>query len=128
MQSVPVPFDLSIINVLPHMHVLGKSFKAFAITPTGDVIPLISIPNWQFNWQLTYPFKYLLKIPKKSIIYVQATYDNTSHNLLNPNNPPKAVSYGWRTGDEMMNLIMEFVEYQQGDEKIFTQQSGPGTK
>ena len=100
------------------MHVFGKSLKAFAITPAGEVVPLISIPKWQFNWQLTYPFKNLLKIPGGSVIYVQATYDNTSHNLLNPDNPPKTVVYGWGTKNEMMNLVLEFVEYLTGDEKI----------
>jgi hypothetical protein len=120
-QSQPLPYDISVLSVLPHMHVLGKSFKSFAITSAGDVIPLIYIPKWQFNWQLTYPFKNLLKIPKGSIIYVQATYDNTTSNFLNPFNPPKPVLYGWGTKNEMMNLILEFVEYQSGDENVSTQ-------
>jgi hypothetical protein len=103
------------------MHILGKSFKTFAITPAGEVIPLIHIPKWQFNWQLTYPFKKLVKIPQGSIIYIQATYDNTANNLLNPYNPPQAVYYGWGIKNEMMNLIFEFVTYQSGDENISTE-------
>jgi hypothetical protein len=121
-RSQPLPYDMSLINVLPHMHVLGKSFKAFAITPAAEVVPLIYIPKWQFNWQLTYPFEKLLKLPKGAIIYIQATYDNTSNNLLNPFNPPRPFFYGWGTKNEMMNLIFEFVEYQSGDEKISTSQ------
>lgn len=120
-QSQPLPYDMSVLSILPHMHILGKSFKAFAITPTGEVIPLIQIPKWQFNWQLTYPFKNLLKIPQGTIIYVQATYDNSTNNLLNPSYPPKPVFYGWGTKNEMMNLIFEFVEYQSGDENVSTQ-------
>ncbi len=117
-QSQPLPYDISIISVLPHMHILGKSFKAFAITPTAEIFPLIRIPKWQFNWQFTYPFKNLLKLPAGSIIYVQATYDNTISNPLNPYNPPKPFLHGWGTKDEMMNLVLEFVNYQPGDEKI----------
>lgn len=125
MQSPPLSFDISLISVLPHMHALGKSFKAFAIAPDGNVIPLISIPEWQFNWQLTYPFKTLLKIPKGSIIYVQAKYDNTAANPANTSYPPKAVSNGWGTKDEMLNLIMEYVEYEKNDEFIVTQKMVP---
>lgn len=120
-QSKPLPYDISVISVLPHMHILGKSFKSFAITPAGEVIPLIHIPKWQFNWQLTYPFKKLVKIPQGSIIYIQATYDNTANNLLNPYNPPQAIYYGWGIKNEMMNLIFEFVNYQSGDENISTE-------
>ena len=67
--------------------------------------------------------KNLLKIPQGSIIYVQATYDNTANNLLNPYYPPKPIFYGWGTKNEMMNLIFEFVEYQSGDQNISTQQT-----
>ncbi len=93
---------------------------AFAIKPDGEIIPLIHIPEWKFNWQLTYPFKNLLRIPKGSIIYVQATYDNTINNPLNPFSPSRPVYYGWGTTNEMMNLIFEYVVYQQGDEQIST--------
>ena len=120
-KSKPLPYDISVISVLPHMHILGKSFKAFAITPWGDVIPLIHIPKWQFNWQLTYPFKNMLKLPQGSIIYIQATYDNTNNNLLNPYTPPQPVFYGWGSKNEMLNLIFEFVDYKIGDENISTQ-------
>lgn len=120
-QTKPLQFDISVLSVLPHMHYLGKSFKAFCITPGGEVIPLIHIPKWQFNWQLTYPFKKLLKLPKGSVIYIQATYDNTINNELNPFHPPRWISYGWGTKNEMLNLILEYVEYQPGDEMISTQ-------
>ncbi len=52
---------------------------------------------------------------------MQATYDNTATNLLNPYNPPQTIYYGWGTKNEMMNLIFEIVEYHSGDENISTQ-------
>jgi hypothetical protein len=109
---------MSLISIQPHAHVLGKSFKAFAITPEGDAINLIKIDNWDFNWQTTYQFKNLLPIPKGSIIMVEGVYDNTTANPENPNRPPKDIGYGWRTTDEMMNLIIYYLDYQEGDEKI----------
>lgn len=118
MRSPVLPTDLSLLSVLPHMHLLGKSFKSFAITPDGDMIPLIHIPDWDFNWQQTYQFKELLKIPKGSVIYAEATFDNTRNNPKNPYFPPSKVRYGWGTKDEMMNLIFEYLIYEPGDEYL----------
>jgi Copper type II ascorbate-dependent monooxygenase, C-terminal domain len=110
--------DISLISVLPHMHFLGKSFTALATTPSGETIPLIKIENWDFNWQSTYVYKTLLKIPAGSVILVVANYDNTSGNSANPYNPPKDAGYGWNSTDEMCNLIIYYVDYKEGDEKI----------
>ena len=118
MRSPVLPTDLSILSVLPHMHLLGKSFKSFAITPDGDMIPFIYIPDWDFNWQQTYQFKQLVKIPRGSVIYAEATFDNTRNNPKNPYFPPAKVKYGWGTKDEMMNLIFEFLVYEPGDEYL----------
>lgn len=114
----PISRDISLIAILPHMHVLGKSFRAFAVSPEGEAIPLIRINDWDFNWQLTYQFKTMLHLPKGSVIVAEASYDNSAQNPLNPNDPPKDVSYGWNTTDEMMNLILYYVDYEIGDEKI----------
>ena len=116
--SYKVEKDISLISVMPHMHFLGKSFAALASTPDGETIPLIKIENWDFNWQSTYLYKNLLKIPAGSVILVAATYDNTQTNNANPHNPPKDISYGWNSTDEMCNLIIYYVDYTEGDEKI----------
>ncbi len=50
------------------MHLLGKSFEAFAVTPDGKTIPLVKIPKWDFRWQYFYTFPKMLKIPKGSPI------------------------------------------------------------
>lgn len=100
--------DMRLVSLLPHMHFLGKSFKAFAKTPEGEAIPLIKIDAWDFNWQSTYLFEEPLFIPKGSKILIVADYDNTSGNPINPNAPPKDVSLGWNSTDEMMNLIFYY--------------------
>ena len=118
MRSPMLPSDLSLTTVMPHMHLLGKSFKAYAITPKGELIPLIHIPVWDFKWQMIYQFDKLLKLPKGSVIYAEAVFDNRAANNLNPNFPPKDVTYGWGTKDEMMNLIFEYLDYEAGDETL----------
>ncbi len=116
--SYTIEEDISLISIMPHMHFLGKSFQALAATPDGNAIPLIKIDSWDFNWQSTYVFNNLLKIPAGSIIIMQATYDNTDTNPANPNHPAKDVGYGWNSTDEMCNLVIYYVDYKNGDDEI----------
>ncbi|MCB9080323.1 MAG: hypothetical protein H6555_01260 [Lewinellaceae bacterium] len=118
LRSPVVPMSLSLVSVLPHMHLLGTKFRCFAITTDGDMIPLINIPEWDFNWQQSYQFANLVKLPAGSVIYAEATFDNTRNNPRNPYFPPKTVKYGWGTKDEMMELIFEFLMYEPGDEYL----------
>ena len=106
----PLPDTVRLLSVLPHMHKLGRSVKAFAITPDGDAINLINITDWNYNWQLTYFFRGMLVLPKGSTIIAEAHYDNTDQNPLNPNRPARTVGYGWNSTDEMMNLVFYYVK------------------
>jgi copper type II ascorbate-dependent monooxygenase-like protein len=112
--------DQSLLYVWPHMHLLGKEYKAYVTTPAGDTIRLVHIPEWDFRWQEIYRFRHPLKVPKGSVVHLECTYDNTTDNPFNPNSPPKTVfSMGdMNTKDEMMTLMMGFLPYQEGDEKI----------
>jgi hypothetical protein len=118
MSTQPLQEDISAISILPHMHYLGKTFKAFAITPDGDLVPFIKIDNWDFNWQMTYQFDSLLHVPKGSVILAEAGYDNTDENPLNPFRPARDTTFGWNTTSEMMELVIYYVSYQPGDEKV----------
>jgi hypothetical protein len=116
-----VPEDWSLITINPHMHLLGKSFKAYALTPGGDTIRLISIPQWDFRWQYFYTFRNMIRIPAGSLIRAVAVYDNTKSNPLNPFHPPRAVGErngSMRTTDEMFQFIINYLPYHVGDEKI----------
>jgi len=118
MRSPVLGKDISLISLLPHMHVLGTQFKAFAITENGGLIPLVKIDKWDFNWQMSYQFEQLIQVPKGAVIYAQATYDNTTANPENPYNPPQGVGYGWGTYQEMMNFIFQYVDYLPDDEQV----------
>ena len=120
-----IPEDISILTINPHMHLLGKSFKAYVLTPGQDTIRLISIPRWDFRWQYFYTFPKMLKIPAGSVVYVEAEYDNTSENQNNPYNPPQEIrerldngGAGMRTTDEMLQFIITWLPYQVGDENV----------
>jgi hypothetical protein len=114
-----LPIDWSVITINPHMHLLGKSFHAFALTPGGDSIPLIRITHWDFRWQYFYTFTRMLHIPAGSRIVAIGVYDNTKKNPLNPFHPPRKVGErngSMRTTDEMFQFIINYVPYQKGDE------------
>jgi hypothetical protein len=116
-----MPKDISILTINPHMHLLGKSFLAYAIKPDGDTIHLIRINNWDFRWQYFYTFKSPVKIPAGTLIYAEGTYDNTANNPNNPFSPPRTVSDkngSMRTTDEMFQLIVTYIPYKEGDENI----------
>lgn len=112
--------DQSVLYVWPHMHLIGKNYKAYAVAPGGDTIKLVNIPEWDFRWQEIYRFKKPVRIPKGSVITVEGTYDNTAGNPFNPFNPPRFIlSQGdMKTTDEMMTLMMAFLPYKEGDENI----------
>jgi hypothetical protein len=113
--------SISVLTINPHMHLLGKSFKAYAITPSRDTIRLISIPRWDFNWQYFYTFKKMVKIPAHSTIVAEGLYDNTRQNLNNPFSPPQLVTDqqgSMKATDEMFQFIVSYLPYKEGDEDI----------
>ena len=113
-----IPVNLSVFTVGPHMHLIGKSIKAMGVTPTKDTIKFVDIPAWDFHWQRAYTFRSILKVPGGTNLYGTASYDNTTANPFNPNNPPQAVSLGEGTNDEMFLVYFWYTLYQNGDENI----------
>ena len=123
-----IPHDISLISVVPHMHLTGKKYQAYAVTAGGDTIPLIRINNWDFRWQYFYQFKTLLKIPRGSTIYVEGIFDNTALNPSNPFHPSREIrerNGSMKTTDEMFQLIITYVPYQAGDENLSLENAKP---
>jgi hypothetical protein len=78
------------------------------ILPDGAKRPLIYIDDWDFNWQLNYMFREPIRVPKGSKIRVEAIYDNSTKNPFNPNSPPKPITWGEQTTDEMFLLVAAY--------------------
>ena len=105
--TLPVAADVSLINIAPHCHLIGSSRLVYATSPNNqDTIPLISIPEWDFNWQGFFTFPHLTKIPQGYTLHGEATYDNTAANPFNPNDPPQWVGFGEGTEDEMFFVFL----------------------
>ena len=115
---VTIPTKTSILGIAPHSHLLGQDWTVYMVHPNGDTTNLISIPEWDFNWQGGYWFKKFMIAEAGSQIHAYATYDNTSENPFNPNNPPQSVTWGEQTTDEMYYLPLMYVPYAAGDEDV----------
>ena len=118
-ESWQIPVDVSLLQVFPHSHLLGKSWEIYATTPLNETIPIIRINQWDFDWQGFYSFEYMLHIPSGSIITATCVYDNTTDNPDNPNDPPEWIFAGEGTEDEMFFVPFRYVIYEDGDENIY---------
>jgi thiol-disulfide isomerase/thioredoxin len=107
--SVVLPTDITLISLLPHMHLIGKEMKITATLPSGEEQSLIWIKDWNFFWQDNYVYHEPVKLPAGTKIDVYSRYDNTEKNPLNPSDPPKRVLFGNGSTDEMCFGIFQIV-------------------
>ena len=109
-QNCELPEAWSLLGILPHSHLMGKSWEVYAETPGGETLPIINIPNWDFDWQGFYYPEYMQHIPAGSMIKAISTYDNTSSQNM---------GWGELTTDEMFFCPIYYVPYEEGDENIY---------
>ena len=100
---------ITLLGIGPHMHYLGKVIEIFAVTEDCQKINLLKIPNWDYHWQGRYFFKEPIRIPKGSYLHMNAVYDNSKSNKVNPNQPIRDVKHDISSKDEMMVMIMTYV-------------------
>ncbi len=108
--SFTLPVDTHLHTIFPHMHLLGREMKATATLPDGGkrTIPLITVNDWDFNWQETYAYKQPMALPKGTRIEIIATFDNSEANPRQTSHPPKLVRWGEQTTDEMCVCVLGF--------------------
>jgi hypothetical protein len=99
--------DSHIDSLHPHMHVRGKDFLYRLVYPDGTSKILLSVPRFDFGWQLTYFLKEPIAAPKDSRLEVIAHHDNSAKNKFNPD-PTKEVRWGDQTWDEMMIGYLDY--------------------
>jgi Flp pilus assembly protein TadD len=79
---------------------------------------LIWIKHWDFNWQGDYQYARPISLPKGARLVLHYTYDNSTNNVRNPNQPPKLVRHGSQTTDEMAGLVFQVVARNSADRMI----------
>ena len=105
--------DSTIVSYFPHMHLRGKDMAFFARYPDGRRETLLSVPGYDFDWQLFYYPEEPKQLPAGTVIEIVAHYDNSAANERNPD-PSRAVGFGLQSTDEMMFGVFEYFEEPMG--------------
>lgn len=101
--------SVTLLGMMPHMHLRGKAFQYEAVYPDGKTEVLLSVPQFDFNWQNSYRLEKPLAIPAGTKIQCVAHFDNSAGNLANPD-PKNSVRWGDQTWEEMMIGYLDFIE------------------
>ncbi len=106
-------FDKSVLitSLTPHMHLRGKAMQIIADLPDGQRQTLLSVPDYEFNWQFTYRARDPIYLPKGTRIEVHGHFDNSVNKPGNPD-ATKPVRWGSASENEMMDGWIEYVDAQ----------------
>ena len=118
-----LPLDVDVLAVYPHAHYLGSLLEAFATLPDGSRRWLIRIPHWDVNWQAVYPYREPVFLPKGTVVSMRFHYDNSAANPRNPSSPPKRVTGGNQSTDEMGHFWMQVLARGPGDQRSVLQEA-----
>jgi len=106
--SRPIPEDMILVGMHPHMHMRGKDAQFRLVYPDGKTETLLNVPHYNWRWQLWYNLAQPIKMPKGSKIECTEHFDNSAANKENPD-PSKTVTWGQQTTDEMMVCMFNVV-------------------
>jgi Flp pilus assembly protein TadD len=116
--SYVLPVDVEVSGVQPHAHYLAREIKGLATLPDGTRTWLIYIKDWDFDWQDFYAYAKPVVLPKGTELTMEITYDNSAGNRRNPHSPPRRVTWGQKSSDEMGDLWIQVVPRHAADLQI----------
>jgi hypothetical protein len=93
--------DAEIHALFPHSHYRGVSSTFEIQYPDGNVETILSVPNYDFNWQRTYQFTEPKPVPAGSRVVHRTIYNNSAKNRGNPA-PDEIVYWGLQSEQEML--------------------------
>jgi hypothetical protein len=93
----------------PHAHLRAKDFTYTVDFPDGREQTVLTVPKYDFRWQLAYELEAPLMLPAGSKIVVTAHYDNSANNKSNPA-PDKEVFFRAQNQsfDEMFSPFVQY--------------------
>jgi hypothetical protein len=119
--------DVTLVSLQPHMHYRGRDYEYKAVYPSGETEVLLRVPNYDFNWQLTYFLAEPKLMPRGTRIECTAHYDNSVNNPANPD-PTATVTYGEQSWDEMMSGWIEIgFDPHKNAKSLFVVKPGPAS-
>lgn len=81
---------LRVHGVFPHMHTLGRELE---LARADDASCLISVPRYDFHWQLLYFYEQAVELPADALLSLRCGYDTSSRE--------QTTHWGEGTMDEM---------------------------
>ena len=114
-------------SLLPHSHYRGVASDFIARYPDGTSEVLLSVPNYDFNWQTTYHLKNPKVLPAGTRLVHHTTWDNSAQNPANPG-PDREVPWGQSSWDEMLfgSASFRYLEAEEGDDSSGADQFASG--
>lgn len=113
--SFVLPVDVEAVVTGAHAHYLGREMKLTATVPTGEVKTLLWIKRWDFAWQDRYYFERLVPLPKGTRLDAEIAWDNSADNPDNPSDPPRRVTWGEESADEMGAVGLQVLPRRESD-------------
>ena len=89
---------------------------------------MLTIKDWDFNWQDGYLYKQPFTLPKGTRIDATITYDNSAENPRNPISPPRRAVFGEQSSDEMGAVLFDFEVVNKADVPAFESALGQRMK
>lgn len=104
-----LPVDVEVTGIIPHAHYLAREMRGWATLPDGARVPLLTIRDWDFNWQQHYRYAKPFILPAGTNFEMEFRYDNSPANPRNPFSPPRRVVWGPDSTDEMAGLHLQVI-------------------
>jgi hypothetical protein len=109
---------ITIYQLQPHAHMRGKDFKYTVVYPDGRETVVLTVPKYDFHWQLAYDLDVPLQIPAGSKLVVTAHYDNSAKNKhlsergVDPRNcGPNKEAYFRRQNQSWHEMFSPLIQY-----------------
>jgi mono/diheme cytochrome c family protein len=111
---------VTIYQFQPHAHVRAKDFRYAVVYSDGHEETVLTVPKYDFHWQLAYELETPLTLPAGSKLIVTAHYDNSpknEHLRENGNDDsarncgPDKVAYFRKQNQSWDEMFSPFVQY-----------------
>ena len=71
---------VTLFTFQPHAHLRARDFTYVVVRPDGSEQTVLSVPRYDFHWQLSYALATPLRLPAGAKLVVTAHYDNSERN------------------------------------------------
>lgn len=113
-----LPIDVRGVEIGGHAHYICREMVMSAKLPDGKSLLLLQIDDWDLDWQDQYQFATPQVLPKGTELSVTITYDNSANNPENPFTPPKPISWGRESTDEMGSITLQVVAVDESEREV----------